>query len=223
MGKRDPRVDAYIAGRAEFARPILRHLRAVVHEGCPGVVETIKWGMPAFEYEGPLAGMAAFKAHATFGFWKGKLIVEPDGRSLESAMGQFGRLTSLDDLPARAKLVGWVRRAAALNEQGVTVKRVARAKPALRTPPALLAALRKVPRAKAAFDGFPPSAKREYVEWIVEARQDETRARRIAQAVAWMAEGKRYNWRYAATRKTAAARAKRAPGAAAKPARGKRG
>lgn len=207
MGKRDARVDAYIAKKAAFARPILERLRALVHEGCPGVTETIKWGMPAFEYRGPLANMAAFKQHATFGFWKGKLIV---GGKPESAMGQFGRITTLADLPAKRQILAWVKQAAKLNEQGVKLERTVRARPRIATPPALLAALRKVPKALAHYRAFAPSHQREYNEWIASAKQDETRARRIATAVEWLTLGRHHNWRYEARMKA---------GRAAKPAR----
>ena len=196
MPAKDPRIDAYIKGRAPFAQPILKHLRAIVHEGCPDVVETVKWGMPAFEHRGPLCSFAAFKAHAVFGFWKGGLILDSKGRSAESAMGSFGRLTSLDDLPSRRVLVGYVKKAVALNEQGIKVVRKVKPKSALPVPAELKAALARNARARATFTAFSPSCRREYVEWISEAKQDATRARRIATAVEWMAEGKKRNWKY---------------------------
>ena len=196
MGKKDERIDAYIAKQAPFARPILEHLRAVVHAACPDVEETLKWGMPSFEYHGILCGMAAFKQHATFMFWKGKLIVVSAGKDLESAMGQFGRITSVKDLPAKRVLMGYVKQAMALNEAGTTVKRAVKPKPALRMPADLKAALAKNRRALATFEGFSPSAKRDYLEWVLEAKQPATRAKRIATAVGWIAEGKRRNWKY---------------------------
>jgi len=196
MGKKDKRIDAYIAKKPEFARPILEHLRAVVHEACPDVQENLKWGMPAFEYHGLLCSMAAFKQHTTFGFWKGKLIVGKDGADVESAMGQFGRITSVKELPAKRVIVGYVKKAMALNEAGTTVKRAVRPKPALRMPADLKAALEKNRRALAAFDGFPPGARRDYLEWVLEAKQPATRAKRIATTVEWVAEGKRRNWKY---------------------------
>src|SRR5262245_30977705 len=123
MGSRDPRVDAYIEKSAPFARPILAHLRAVVHEACPKVEETLKWRMPSFEYEGILCGMAAFKAHCVFGFWKHALVVGTEGERWKEAMGSFGRLTSLDELPKKAELKRMVKRAMKLNEDGVKVER----------------------------------------------------------------------------------------------------
>ena len=196
MGKKDPRVDAYIASRGAFARPILRHLRQLVHAACPAVEETIKWGMPAFYYHGPLCGMAGFKAHATFGFWKGKLIVDAKGVDLDTAMGQFGRITSLAELPASRVITGYVKRAMALNESGVKVKRVVRPRPPLPVPPAFAAALARNKRARATFDAFSPSCRREYVEWISEAKREDTRTTRIATSIKWLSEGKKRNWKY---------------------------
>ncbi|MEO6067669.1 MAG: DUF1801 domain-containing protein [Gemmatimonadales bacterium] len=128
MGQRDKRIDAYIAKSAPFARPILTHLRAVVHEACPEAEETLKWGMPSFTYHGILCGFAAFKAHATFGFWRGSLIVGTNAAKTRDAMGQFGRITSLKDLPPKRTLLGYVKEAMRLNEQGIKA-------PAKRQPP----------------------------------------------------------------------------------------
>jgi hypothetical protein len=196
MGSRDPRIDVYIEKAAPFARPILAHLREVVHAACPEAKETLKWRSPAFEHHGILCGMAAFQKHCVFGFWKHELVVGGD-RSAAEAMGSFGRLTKLSDLPSRAALARFVKKAAKLNEDGVETPRPKRApKPAIRMHPALKTALARNARATATYDGFPPSAKREYLEWIAEAKGDATRARRIAQAVEWMAAGKRRNWKY---------------------------
>lgn len=197
MGRKDERITAYIQDAPPFARPILRHLRAVVHEACPAVEETLKWKMPSFEYKGLLCGMAAFKQHAVFGFWKGKLIVDTKGRSVEQAMGQFGCLTSVKDLPAKRVLVGYVKKAMELNEAGTTMRRAPRAKPALRMPADLKSALEKSRRAEARWDELPPGARRDYLEWVLEAKQPATRARRIATTVEWVAAGKKRNWKYA--------------------------
>ena len=195
MAEKDPRVDAYIEKAAPYARPILRHLRKLVHQGCPGVRETLKWGSPAFEFKGLLCGMAAFRQHATFGFWKGSLVV-PEKRS---AMGHFGRLTALSDLPPDREILRWVKKAAELNSSGVKRPRpLKHPKRRLRLPPELAAAfkLRKHSRARATYEDFPPGQKREYVEWITEAKTDATRAKRLATTLEWLAEGKRLNWRY---------------------------
>ena len=194
MGKRDPRIDAYIAKQRDFARPILTHLRAVIHEGCPDCEETLKWSSPAFMYHGLLCGFAGFKEHAIFGFWKWKLLM--DERD-PNAAGSYGRLTSMKDLPPRKELVALVRRAAKLNEDGVVApKTPAKPKAAIPMPSDLASALGKNRKARAAFDAFSPSHKREYLEWITDAKAEETRKRRLTQAVAWMAEGKPRNWKY---------------------------
>jgi uncharacterized protein YdeI (YjbR/CyaY-like superfamily) len=195
MGKRDPRVDQYIAKSAEFAKPILRSLRETVHDACPDVEEGMKWSMPHFLYKGMMCGMAAFKEHATFGFWKGSLVVGDAAK--DDAMGHLGRITSVSDLPPKKTLTAYIKKAAALNDSGVKVARAPKRAPApVRVPADLTAALKKNKKAQATFEGFPPGQRREYVDWIVEAKTDETRARRLAQAVEWMAEGKKRNWKY---------------------------
>jgi uncharacterized protein YdeI (YjbR/CyaY-like superfamily) len=196
MGRRDARVDAYIAKAADFAKPILTHVREVVHASCPDVEEAMKWSFPHFMYKGMLCSMAAFKEHAAFGLWKGSLVL---GRGKEAdAMGQFGRITTLADLPSKSVLAGYIRKAAALNDAGVKVERKPRraAPKVLRVPPELAAALKRNKKAQATFDGFSPSQKREYVEWIAEAKSDDTRARRLQTAIECMAEGKSRNWKY---------------------------
>lgn len=197
MGKKDPRVDAYIAKAQPFALPILKHLRKQVHAACPGVEETMKWSMPHFDYRGMMAGMAGFKNHCTFGFWKHNLVVGNDRRS-DEAMGQFGCITKLSDLPSNKVLAGYIRKAAELNEKGV---KVTRPKPAAKTPlrpPAyFLTALKKNKQAKETYESFSYSHKKEYLQWITEAKTEETRQRRLAQAIAWMAAGKQRNWKYA--------------------------
>ena len=193
---KDPRVDAYIAKARPFAQPILKRIRSAVHAGCPEVTETIKWSVPAFDYKGPLAGMAAFKAHCVFGFWKGALMTSaPKGRE-DQAMGQFGRFESIDDLPSEAALVRMVKEAKALADAGVKAPRTKTARPPLKTPAVMRAAIEKNKKAQAAYDAFSPSHKREYIEWISDARTDATRDRRIATAIEWVAEGKSRNWKY---------------------------
>lgn len=196
MGKRDERVDAYIAKSAEFAQPILTKLRDSLHDVCPDVEETVKWGMPAFMYHGLLCNMAAFKEHATFGFWKGSLVTETPADV--KAMGQFGRITKASDLPPKKEFARYVKRAMALNEQGATVKRPVKHTPK-EIPPIpdyFMTAIQKNKKALAAYEAFSPSHQREYVEWITDAKTDATRDRRVAQAVEWMAEGKPRNWKY---------------------------
>ena len=195
MGKKDPRVDAYIAQAPDFARPILNHIRQLMHAACPEVEETLKWNCPHFEHHGLLGGMAAFKQHCTLNFWKGALIFA--GRKNDSAWGQFGRIESLSDLPRDAELKRCVKEAMRLNEEGVKVAKPKTARKELTVPADLVAALKKKPRAQAAFDQFSYSHKKEYVEWITEAKRDETRARRVATTVQWLTEGKSRDWKYA--------------------------
>ena len=206
MGTRDPRIDAYIADSADFAQPILTHLREVVHAACPDVEETMKWAFPHFMYKGILCSMASFKQHCAFGFWKGSLIVGQDGRSAEEAMGQFGRITRLSDLPPKRVLAGYVKEAARLNDEGV--KSPSRSAPRAKkgeavVPDDLAGALKRNKKAQATFEGFSPSHRREYVEWIMEAKGADTRKRRIETAVEWMAEGKSRNWKYEKAKTTA--------------------
>ncbi len=197
MTKREPRIDAYIRKSAPFAKPVLKYLREVVHEGCPAVEETIKWGMPFFVYGGILASMAAFKEHCAFGMWKASLVL---GAHEKNSMGNFGRITKVSDLPPRKVLVGYVRKAAELNEKRVKHpkrSRAAKAKPKpIAVPTYLKSALAKNRKAAATFDAFSPSAKREYVEWLTEAKGEDTRARRLTTAIEWMSEGKPRNWKY---------------------------
>ena len=197
----DPRVDAYIAKSADFAQPILRHIREVVHSACPDVVEEMKWSFPHFSYKGMLCSMASFKAHCAFGFWKGSLVI-PEGK--DTGMGQLGKITSLDDLPSKRELSAYVKKAMQLNDDGVPAPYVTARRAAAKTkvakplviPPELTAALKRNKKALAAFGAFSPSHKREYAEWITEAKREETRERRVAQAVEMIAEGKSRNWKY---------------------------
>jgi len=196
MPNRDPRVDAYIAAAPEFARPILIHIRDIVHRNCLQVEETLKWRMPTFMHHGMLCGMAAFKQHCSFGFWKHELVVGKPQVGSTQGMGQFGKLRTLKDLPASKLLAGYVRRAMQLNEEGVKAPRATPKKRALSVPDDLAGALKKNRKAGAAFAAFSPTNQRDYIEWIVDAKREETRDKRIAQAVEWMAEGKPRNWKY---------------------------
>lgn len=194
--KTDPRIDLYIERQADFARPILEFLRQTVHSACPDGEETLKWSMPHFLYKGEiLAGMAAFKQHATFGFWRGSLVVG-EGKAEMDAMGQFGRLTAIDDLPPRTELEALVRKAMALTDQGVKSPRSIPKKAPFSVPDDLRSALEDNRSAAATFAAFPTSCQREYVDWVTEAKRDETRSKRVAQAIEWMAEGKRRHWKY---------------------------
>lgn len=193
---RDPRIDAYIAKAAPFARPILEHVRARVHAVVPEVEETLKWSAPGFTLNGKiLLIMAAFKAHAALNFWRGQEI--RGSEASPDAMGQFGKLTSVDDLPEDKRLDALIKEAARLAATAPAPRKTKHApKPPPEMHPDFAAALAKAPKAKAVLGGFPPSAQRDYLEWISEAKQDATRAKRIATAVEWLAEGKRRHWKY---------------------------
>ena len=196
MPKQDPRVDTYIAKSADFAKPVLNRIRRLVRAACPEVEETLKWGMPHFVHKGMLCGMAAFKQHCTFHFWKSSLIFGK-GKTREDAMGQFGRITSLADLPGDKILTGYLKKGVALNEAGIKKPRPKpKAKKSLIVPEYFLAALKKNKKARTTFMNFSPSCKGEYVEWITEAKRAETRVRRLQTAIQWLAAGKSRNWKY---------------------------
>lgn len=193
---RDARIDAYIARAAPFARPMLEHLRTRVHAACPAAEESIKWGMPHFLYRGEiLCGMAAFKGHASFGFWRGTQVTGEGGDAGE-AMGQFGRLTSLADLPDDAALDALIDKAKALIDSGAKAPTARKPRPALDMPDDFRVALDANPQAARQFEDFAPSKRRDYIEWVVEAKRAETRQKRIAQSVDWIAEGKARHWKY---------------------------
>ncbi len=193
---RDPRIDGYIAKAAPFARPILEKVRERVHAAAPEAEETLKWSMPSFTIDGKiLLGMAAFKAHAALNFWRGQELGEES--TTAGAMGQFGRLTSVADLPPDDALDALIREAAALARTAPAPRKVKHEpKPPAELHPEFADALQANPKARQALDGFPPSARREYVDWIAEAKQEKTRAKRIADAIEWLSEGKRRHWKY---------------------------
>jgi uncharacterized protein YdeI (YjbR/CyaY-like superfamily) len=207
FGVGDPRIDTYIAKAPSFAQPILMRLRALVHQACPQVVETIKWSRPFFLYRGViLCNMSAFKEHCSFGFWNSGMtpLLKKGGILSGDAMGSLGRITKLQDLPTGHDLLAHIREAAQLTEASVAAG--AKSKPAAKVvkppkavvavPPDLALALKQSKTAAANFDAFSPSCRREYLEWIIEAKRAETRQRRIETAVAWIAEGKQRNWKY---------------------------
>ena len=201
----DSRVDAYIAKSKPFAQPILFEIRELVHKACPGVVETMKWSRPFFEYKGAIIGnMSAFKEHCSFGFWGEEIgaVLRGAGVLGRDAMGSLGRITSVADLPSDKQMLSWIRQAAAFVDSGqytspiAARQKVVKQKPSLSTPAEFTAALQRNKKAVAVFAAFSPSCKREYVEWIAEAKRQETRDKRIATAVEWIAEGKQRNWKY---------------------------
>ena len=201
MGKKDFRVDSYIANSAEFAQPILNHLRRLVHGACPEVEETIKWGFPHFVYHGLLCSMASFKHHCAFVFWKASAM--SDSHKLlskigKTAMGNFGQLKSLGDLPSDKTLVGYIKEAVRLNDEGVKAPAKSRAagNKLLKIPPYFKKALSKNRKALQTFEGFSYTNKKEYVDWVAETKTEETKANRLARSIEWLSEGKIRNWKY---------------------------
>lgn len=198
MSTTDSFVDAYIEKSKDFAKPILNHIRALVHAACPDVVETKKWSFPHFDYKGVMCSMAAFKEHCAFGFWKQSLMEDKAFPAEKTAMGSFGRITSVKDLPDDKTFKKLIHDAMKLNDAGI---KVAKAKPTgerkeLVVPDILVAALATNELAAETFDNFPYSCKKEYVEWITEAKTEPTREKRLASTLEWLGEGKRRNWKY---------------------------
>jgi uncharacterized protein YdeI (YjbR/CyaY-like superfamily) len=198
MATKDPRVDAYIAKSADFAKPILAHVRKLAHAAFPGIEETLKWGMPHFLHKGILFGMAGFKQHCTLHFWNGKMVLGDNIRNPnEGGMGQFGRITALSDLPGEKVLIRYIKKAVELNEAGIKkAPRKSKPKKRLVVPGYFAVALKKNKKALIAFENFSYSHKKEYLDWITEAKREETRAKRMETAILWLAKGKSRNWKY---------------------------
>ena len=201
MSTKDPRIDLYISKSADFAKPILMHLRELVHVACPEVEEKIKWSFASFDYKGPMCTMAAFKQHCAFGFWKASLMKDKTltkNAESESAMGHYGKITTLKDLPSDRKIIAHIKEAMMLNEKGVKLppKKAAKEKKEIVVPDYFLKQLQKNKKAFTTFQDFSPSHKREYVEWITEAKTDETKNRRMETAIEWLSQGKPRNWKY---------------------------
>jgi hypothetical protein len=199
MATKDPRVDSYIEESAEFARPILKHLRKVIHQGCPAAAETIRWGCPFFEYHGLLCGFASFKAHCSLFFWRDIDVSRWLAKTnvAGAGMGQFGKMTSMADVPKDSVLLACVR--AAVEQRDAPASQTKRARqPAkeLPVPPDLKKALAANAKAAATFRNFAPSHRRAYLDWISEAKQPATRERRLHTTIEWLTEGKPQNWKY---------------------------
>ncbi len=197
MPDTDPRIDSYIEKSADFARPLLTHIRGLIHKACPDVEEKIKWGMPHFDFKGPLCHMASFQKHCAFGFWKQPLLDQDAFPVEKTAMGGFGRVEARKDLPSDKVLLGLIRQAMDLNEKGIKVPQKKPSEKKMLVVPEILAnALVKNKKARQNFDDFSYSKKKEYVEWINEAKTEPTREKRTATAIEWMSEGKSKNWKY---------------------------
>ena len=196
----NPAIDQYINKVQPYAKPILMHLRKLVHQACPTVEETIKWGMPSFEYKGLMCGFAAFKQHCTLGFWKASLMSDPmlmENAKTEDSMGHLGRISSIKDLPSDKKIIAYIKEAMKLNDDGV---KIMKAKPItqkeLIIPAEIIAIIKKNKKAFATFESFSTSNKREYIDWFNEAKTEATKTKRLTQAIVWMEEGKPRNWKY---------------------------
>jgi uncharacterized protein YdeI (YjbR/CyaY-like superfamily) len=197
MGKKDLRIDVYIAQSADFTKPVLKHLRKLVHQACPEAEETIKWSFASFDYKGPFCSMASFKQHCVFGFWKPKLLMDPGNYLGErfnqggEAMGNMGRITSLKDLPPDRVILNFIKQAKKVNDEGVKLpSKPQKSKTRLVAPSYLAIALRKNKNARAAHDSFSYSHKKEYLEWLVEAKTEETRKRRLKTSLELITESK---------------------------------
>ena len=199
---KDKRIDAYVEKSQEFAQPILNHLRKLIHRAIPEVEETIKWGMPFFDYKGPLCNIAAFKQHVVFSFWKGELlkdansVLQPRAADGGSAMGHFGKITSLNDLPTDKIILGLIVQAKKLNDDGVKSPPKKASAKILDIPEYFIKALKTNKNALTTFENFSYTNKKEYVEWVIEAKTEKTRNQRLATAIEWMSEGKVRNWKY---------------------------
>ncbi len=201
MSATDSRIDAYIEKSAPFAKPVLQHIRELVHKACPAVEETMKWSFPHFDYKGIMCSMASFKHHCAFSFWKASIMKDPE-RILKikdrESMGHFDKISSLEDLPSDEVLIAYIKEAARLNDEEIKLpsKTKRLEKKELEIPDYLTAALKKNEKAQTCFDNFSPSHKREYIEWITEAKTEATRMKRIETAIEWLVEGKIRNWKY---------------------------
>jgi len=203
MATKEKAIDSYIAKSADFAKPILNHIRELVHKTCPAVEEKIKWSFPHFDYKGEMmCSMAAFKQHAVFGFWKAALMKDPvliANAKSEVSMGHLGKLASVKDLPSDKKMTAWIKEAMLLNDKGIKLaaKPKSTEKKELVVPDFFTQALSKNKKALQTFEAFAWSHKKEYVQWITEAKTEETKSKRMASAIEMMAEGKSRNWKYA--------------------------
>ncbi len=200
MIKQDPRIDAYIAKAAPFAQTILQHIRKLVHKACPDITETMKWSFPHFEYKGVVCSMAAFKQHCAFGFWKAS-IMKDTNKIMQikdrGAMGHFDRITSIKDLPTDKIMIAYIKEAVQLNEDGVKLPaKTKTVQKEIVIPTDITAALKKNTKARKVFEAFSPSHKKEYIEWITEAKTEPTRIKRLNTMLEWLEEGKDRNWKY---------------------------
>lgn len=200
MNKSDPRIDAYIAKAAPFAQTVLQLIRKLVHKACPDITETMKWSFPHFEYKGVVCSMAAFKQHYAFGFWKASIMKDPNKIMQikdRGSMGHFDRITTVKDLPADKIMIAYIKEAVQLNKNGIKLPaKTKTTQKEIVVPADIIAALKKNSKAKKVFEAFSPSHKKEYIEWITEAKTEPTRIKRLNTMLEWLEEGKDRNWKY---------------------------
>lgn len=203
MAHKEPAIDNYIAKSADFAKPILDHIRKLVHQACPAVEEKMKWSFPHFDYKNEMmCSMAAFKQHCVVGFWKASLMKDPvliENARSEVSMGHMGKITSLKDLPPDKKLIGYIKEAMKLNDLGVKLppKVKSTGSKEITMPDYFQRALNKNKKALQTFENYAYSHKKEYLEWITGAKTEETRNKRLETALEWLSEGKSMHWKYA--------------------------
>jgi uncharacterized protein YdeI (YjbR/CyaY-like superfamily) len=171
-----------------------------VHKACPEVEEKIKWGMPHFDYKGEMmCSMASFKQHAVFGFWKAALMKDKvllETAKSEVAMGHLGRITSLNDLPSDKQIMSWIKEAMDLNDRGIRAKKKPVEQKAVEVPGFVVKALKENKQAWTIWENFAPGHRKEYVQWITEAKTEATLEKRLQQTIEGVAEDKGRNWKY---------------------------
>ena len=200
MADDSKRVDEYIKNAPDFARPIMEKIRKAFHKGCPECEEAIKWGCPYFMYKGMLGGMASFKGHVSMGFWRSKEMDDPEklfdtGTGAKASMCN-AHFHNLKEVPTQKILAEYVKRAAKLQDTEAPKKKATKKKISTRIPADLAELFKKHKKAKTVFEGFAPSHKRDYIEWITEAKRDATRQKRLKTTIEWLSEGKQRHWKY---------------------------
>jgi uncharacterized protein YdeI (YjbR/CyaY-like superfamily) len=200
MANKDKRIDVYIANSPDFARPILIHLRDLVHAACPNVEETIRWGFPHFDHKGIMCSVASFKNHCAFGFWKASLMKDAEVLKYnnQKAMGHAGKIQCLPDLLSDKIIILQIKEAMKLNEDGIKLpeRKNEDKKPVLITPDILKKELVRNRKASNTYKNLSFTHKNEYIEWIEEAKNEATKQKRILTAIEWLMEGKTRNWKY---------------------------
>ena len=199
MGNRNKLIDEYIEKAAPFAKPILSHIRELIHEAWPEIEETIKWKVPVYEYKGIVCATGAFKTHCAFNFFKAKLMKDPYhvfSEQFSDAAGQFGKLLTVSDLPSDSILREYIQEAAKLNTDKIKGPAKKKEDADHLIPNDLSIALKNNPIAQKQFETMSLGYKKEYIDWLLDAKMDATRQKRLETAIEWIAEGKPRNWKY---------------------------